>query len=102
MSLYVPESENYLPTIMFYEKKSLCYSKIGENGKSPIKFRKKIFSKNHISATIRPTEMVLYVPESENYLPTIMFYEKNHFVILKDEKMANFQKNTFLILFQGL
>ena len=76
--------------------------KIGENGKSPIKFRKIIFKKNHISATLRPTEMVLYVPESENYLPTIMFYEKNHFVILKDEKMANFQKNTFLILFQGL
>ena len=67
--------------------------KIGENGKSPIKFRKIIFKKNHISATLRPTEMVLYVPESENYLPTIMFYEKNHFVTRKKEKMVNIQLN---------
>ena len=67
--------------------------KIGENGKSPIKFRKIILKKNHISATLRPTEMVLYVPESENYLPTIMFYEKNHFVTRKKEKMVNIQLN---------
>ena len=37
--------------------------------------------------------MSLYVPESENYLPTIMFYEKNHFVTRKKEKMVNIQLN---------